>query len=92
MEDAPRAVIDVAVKAARLFGEGLYGVDLKELERGVVVMEVNDNLNLESGCEDAVLKEALWDAVVGWFRVRLDRRGESERGAREARGGREVGG
>ncbi len=34
IEEAPRAVVDTAVKAARLIGDGLYGVDIKETERG----------------------------------------------------------
>jgi glutathione synthase/RimK-type ligase-like ATP-grasp enzyme len=75
VEDAPTAVVEVAVRAARLMGEGLYGVDVKEVDGRVLVMEVNDNPNLEAGYEDAVLKDALWDELVGWFRTRLDRRG-----------------
>lgn len=75
IEDAPKAVIEVAVKAARLIGDGLYGVDLKEVGGRVVIMEVNDNPNLDGGFEDGILKDALWDEVIRWFRVRLDRRG-----------------
>ncbi len=75
VEDAPAHVVDVAVRAANLIGDGLYGVDLKEIDGEVLVMEVNDNPNLDAGLEDAVLKDALWDTVVGWFRTRLDRRG-----------------
>ena len=75
IEDVPRGVIDIAVRAARLIGDGLYGVDLKEVAGRVVVMEINDNPNLDGGFEDGILKDALWDEVVRWFRVRLDRRG-----------------
>src|SRR3546814_1300736 len=35
VEDAPPQVVDVAVKAARLIGDGLYGVDLKQNDKGV---------------------------------------------------------
>jgi glutathione synthase/RimK-type ligase-like ATP-grasp enzyme len=75
IEDTPKAVVEVAVKAARLIGDGLYGVDLKEVEGRVVIIEVNDNPNLDGGFEDGILKDALWDEIIRWFRVRLDRRG-----------------
>ena len=75
IEDTPKAVVEVAVKAARLIGDGLYGVDLKEVEDRVVIIEVNDNPNLDGGFEDGILKDALWDEIIRWFRVRLDRRG-----------------
>lgn len=73
--EAPAAVVETAVRSASLIGDGLYGVDLKEIGDEVLVMEVNDNPNLDGGFEDAVLKDELWDTLVGWFRTRLDRRG-----------------
>jgi glutathione synthase/RimK-type ligase-like ATP-grasp enzyme len=75
IEDAPKQVVEIAVKAAKLIGDGVYGVDLKEVNGRVVVMEVNDNPNLDGGFEDGILKDALWDELIRWFRVRLDRRG-----------------
>jgi len=75
IENTPKAVIEVGVKAARLIGDGIYGVDLKEVNGRVVVIEVNDNPNLDGGFEDGILKDALWDEIIRWFRVRLDRRG-----------------
>lgn len=74
VEDAPPAVIETALKAARLIGDGLYGIDLKENENGVFVIEVNDNPNLDSEVEGAVLKDALWRALIDWFSARLERR------------------
>lgn len=74
IEDAPPAVIETAIKAARLIGNGFYGVDLKETERGVVVIEINDNPNLDHGIEDAAGKDAVWDALVKWYITRLDAR------------------
>ena len=59
VEDAPAAVVEAAVRAARPIGRGLYGVDLKQNDRGVFVIEVNDNPNLDAGVEDAVLKDEL---------------------------------
>lgn len=75
-EDAPPSVCETAVRAASLFGDGLFGVDVKAVNGRVMVMEVNDNPNLDAGYEDAVLKGGLYDAIAEWFRTRLDRRGQ----------------
>ncbi|MBB5519302.1 RimK family protein [Amphiplicatus metriothermophilus] len=74
VEAAPPLVIETAVKAARLIGDGLYGIDLKENERGVFVIEINDNPNLDSDYEGAVLKDELWRRIIDWFAARLERR------------------
>ena len=73
--DAPKAVVEVGVRAANLIGHGLYGVDLKEVDGQVMVMEVNDNPNIDAGCEDKYLKQELYLAVMRNFRKRLDRTG-----------------
>jgi glutathione synthase/RimK-type ligase-like ATP-grasp enzyme len=74
VEEAPPAVIDMAVRAARLIGDGLYGIDLKENERGVFVIEVNDNPNLDHEDEGAVLKDELWRRIIKWYSDRLEKR------------------
>jgi glutathione synthase/RimK-type ligase-like ATP-grasp enzyme len=74
IENAPKVVIDTAVKAARLIGDGLYGIDLKENERGVFVIEINDNPNLDGEYEGAILKDELWRRIIAWFATRLERR------------------
>lgn len=71
----PQHVIDVAVRAARCIGDGLYGVDLKETAEGVYVIEVNDNPNLDHGCEDAGEKDVVWQRLTQWFIDRLERQG-----------------
>ncbi len=73
IDDAPAEVVATAVKAARLIGDGLYGVDLKQTDRGVFVIEINDNPNLDHGVEDAVARDELWRRLVRWFLTRLDR-------------------
>ena len=75
VEDAPRAVVRLAVRAASLMGNGLYGVDIKAVGRKPIVMEVNDNPSLESDCEDQILGEQLYLAIMRAFRDRLDARG-----------------
>ena len=77
LADVPAKLVDVAVRAARLIGDGLYGVDLKEIDGEFLVIEINDNPNIEVGYEDAVLGDEVYRRVMQWFRVRLDRRGES---------------
>ncbi|HVZ45527.1 MAG TPA: RimK family protein [Ramlibacter sp.] len=65
VEDAPRAVIEAAVRSAALVGDGLYGVDLKETPSGVYVIEVNDNPNIDAAMEDAILGDELYARVIG---------------------------
>jgi glutathione synthase/RimK-type ligase-like ATP-grasp enzyme len=72
LEEVPLGVVEAAVKAARLMGEGLYGVDLKQTSSGVHVIEVNDNPDLNHGIEDAQAKDALWEKLVKWFWDRLE--------------------
>ncbi len=70
-EAAPAAVKRLAVAAARLMGDGLFGVDLKETASGPVVIEVNDNPNLDLGYEDAADGDQVYEALVDWFLARL---------------------
>jgi glutathione synthase/RimK-type ligase-like ATP-grasp enzyme len=71
LAEAPKAVVDAGVKAARLIGRGLYGVDVKETERGVFVIEVNDNPNLMHETEDAAEGDEVWRRLAAWFLRRL---------------------
>jgi len=73
--EAPKAVLDVAVKATRLIGNGLYGVDIKQSSDRVVVIEVNDNPSIESGVEDKYLGDQLYNEIMNEFLRRLDARG-----------------
>ncbi|MFK3799989.1 RimK family protein [Pseudomonas sp. NPDC088444] len=74
VEQAPVAVIKLAVDTARLIGDGLYGVDLKQAGDRVLVIEVNDNPNLDAGIEDAVLGDELYRRVLQAFTHRLERK------------------
>ena len=70
--EAPAAVIDVALRAARAIGDGLYGVDVKETPSGVLLIEVNDNPNLNHGVEDQAGKDEIWARILQWFIKRID--------------------
>jgi glutathione synthase/RimK-type ligase-like ATP-grasp enzyme len=72
LDQAPAEVIDIAVRAAKPIGDGLYGVDVKQTDDGIVVMEVNDNPNLEHGVEDAVGKDEVWLRLLKWFIDRFE--------------------
>jgi glutathione synthase/RimK-type ligase-like ATP-grasp enzyme len=75
VEEAPREVVELGLKAANLIGDGLYGVDIKQTEQGSVhVIEINDNPNLDKGVEDAVLKDALYERVLEEFVRRIEKR------------------
>ena len=71
VEDAPAAVLKTAVDAARLIGNGLYGVDLKEINGIPHLIEINDNPSLDAGIEDEVLGMELYTAILKEFRNRI---------------------
>jgi len=75
LADAPGHVIDTAVRAASCIGDGFYGVDLKETKDGIFVIEVNDNPDLNHGCEDLGEKDEVWVRLTQWFLDRLERQG-----------------
>ncbi|MCM2374631.1 RimK family protein [Aporhodopirellula aestuarii] len=72
VETAPRKAVATAVKAANLIGNGLYGVDVKEVDGQFYVIEVNDNPNLDSGVEDAVLRDELYRRIMESFVRRIE--------------------
>jgi len=72
LDQAPSELIDIAVRAAKPIGDGLYGVDIKQTDSGFVVMEVNDNPNLDHGYEDAVGKDEVWIKLLKWFIARFE--------------------
>jgi glutathione synthase/RimK-type ligase-like ATP-grasp enzyme len=77
LDQAPDEAIDIAVRATREIGDGFYGVDIKQCGDRFLVIEVNDNPNVDAGCEDAILGDRLYLAVMDWFRQRLDARGSA---------------
>lgn len=72
--EVPPHVVAVALKAASLIGDGLYGVDLKICRGKPYVIEVNDNPSLEAGVEDALLKGDLYRLIMNEFVRRMDLR------------------
>jgi glutathione synthase/RimK-type ligase-like ATP-grasp enzyme len=74
VQHAPPALMDLAVRAANLIGDGLYGIDVKEADGRFLIIEINDNPSIDAGNEDAVLKDELYLRIMRCFRDRLERR------------------
>ena len=72
--EAPEDVVKIALKAANLIGDGLYGVDIKQVGNRCYIIEVNDNPNVDAGNEDGVLKDALYREIMGSFVRRIEAR------------------
>lgn len=72
VELAPRKAVQIALKAANLIGDGLYGVDVKESDGNFYIIEVNDNPNMDAGCEDEVLRDDLYRRVMESFLRRIE--------------------
>ncbi|HUX07131.1 MAG TPA: RimK family protein [Acidobacteriota bacterium] len=72
LEMVPEHVVKNAVAAANLIGDGLYGVDVKEIGGKSLVIEVNDNPTFEAGREDAILKDELYREIMRFFLQRIE--------------------
>ncbi|MBI5155388.1 RimK family protein [Candidatus Poribacteria bacterium] len=74
LAQVPKKVLSTAQKAAGLVGDGLYGVDLKEIDGKCYVMEVNDNPDMWAGMEDGELKDWLYLRVMEVILRRVEER------------------
>ncbi len=79
MELAPRAAVKVALAAANLIGNGLYGVDVKQSGNKFFVIEVNDNPTIEAGEEDRILRDELYRRIMSVFLTRIEQRKQGTR-------------
>jgi glutathione synthase/RimK-type ligase-like ATP-grasp enzyme len=73
LDSVPEAVIKTALKATRLIGNSLYGVDIKSHGDKHYVIEVNDNPNIDAGIEDQVTGNALYHDIMNIFLQRIRR-------------------
>jgi glutathione synthase/RimK-type ligase-like ATP-grasp enzyme len=71
---APAEVVKLALKATNAVGNGLYGVDLKQVDGKPMVIEVNDNPSIDAGVEDVYLGEDLYLSVMREFLRRMERK------------------
>lgn len=68
IKDVPPKIIKVAINSSKLIGDGLYGIDIKELKDGrAVIIEINDNPNIDHGFEDKILGDELYKKIIQHF-------------------------
>jgi glutathione synthase/RimK-type ligase-like ATP-grasp enzyme len=65
-QNAPVKLREVALRACRVVGKGLYGVDIKEVDGDFVVVEVNDNPSIYAGYEDLRDKD-VYQKIVAYL-------------------------
>ncbi|MFM2483039.1 RimK family protein [Celerinatantimonas sp. YJH-8] len=75
--EVPRVVLEAAIRAGKMIGNGLYGVDLKQQGHKAYVIEVNDNPSIDHKVEDGYLGDELYMVIMREFVDRLERRGRS---------------
>lgn len=66
-------VLKIALKVTKKIGNGLYGVDLKQIGSKVYVIEVNDNPSIDDGLEDGGTTE-LYDNIASHFLAELHKK------------------
>lgn len=64
IEEAPPKVVELALRAASVMGDGFYGVDIKEHNGDFYVIEVNDNPSIDHGAEDLRLGLKLYETII----------------------------
>lgn len=74
IHEVPEGVIKVALKATRLIGDSLYGVDIKSQGDKHYIIEVNDNPNIDFGIEDQILGETLYHQIMSTLLERIRRK------------------
>lgn len=67
VDQAPSGLLKTALKATSLIGNGLYGIDMKEVDGKFYVIEINDNPNIDAGIEDKILKDKLYSIIMEVF-------------------------
>lgn len=67
VELAPPQLIKTALNITHLIGNGLYGVDIKQIGKKFYVIEVNDNPSIDTGVEDAMVKDRLYTRIMEIF-------------------------
>lgn len=70
----PLKLIELAEKVARVVGDGLYGIDIKEVKGKFYVIEINDNPSIDQGVEDGVLGGELYHMIMNHFLTKLQAR------------------
>ncbi len=73
LAEAPPAALQLALQAANLIGDGLYGVDIKQIGDHFYVIEINDNPNVDAGNEDGVAGDEIYRRIMVSLHARIER-------------------
>jgi len=71
IDQVPPKILQSAISAGLSIGDGLYGVDLKDIDGRSVVIEVNDNPNIDAGVEDMISGPEIYDRLASLFHQRI---------------------
>lgn len=72
IEKVPKHILKNAIKAAKLIGKGLYGIDIKEVNGKAMVIEINDNPNIDAGVEDLYYGDQIYMEILTALKNRLE--------------------
>ena len=72
IEKVPKKILKNAIKAAKLMGKGLYGIDIKEVDSKALVIEINDNPNIDAGVEDEYYGDQVYIDILTALMNRLE--------------------
>ena len=72
IEDVPPKILKNAIKAAKLMGNGLYGIDIKEVNGKPLVIEINDNPNIDAGVEDGFYGDQVYIDILSALKNRIE--------------------
>jgi glutathione synthase/RimK-type ligase-like ATP-grasp enzyme len=67
INEVPENIINMSLKATKLIGNGLYGVDIKVIKGKPYIIEINDNPNIDHGFEDIFLGDELYLKIMNYF-------------------------
>jgi len=72
IEEVPKPILEAAIKATKIMGKGLYGIDIKEIDDKALVIEINDNPNIDAGVEDAYYGDEVYIKILQALVKRLN--------------------
>ncbi|MEW4924298.1 RimK family protein [Algibacter sp. 2305UL17-15] len=72
IEDVPKSVMNMAIKAGKLMGKGLLGIDIKMVDKTPMVIEINDNPNIDFGVEDLYYGDMVYTKILTALKNRLN--------------------
>jgi glutathione synthase/RimK-type ligase-like ATP-grasp enzyme len=77
IHQVPKQVVRLAARVSAAIGKGLYGVDIKCVDKNPMVIEVNDNPSIDHGIEDTILGNELYRIILREFITLLNKKRRS---------------